>query len=92
MRDMISLALVGIGGYGNSYVSALLDAPPAELAQFRWTAAIDPAPQSCRRLGELESRGVRVFRSLDDFTSASAPTSSSSPRRCISTPRTRAAR
>jgi predicted dehydrogenase len=67
MPDMISLALVGIGGYGNSYVSALLDAPPAEQRTFRWTAAIDPSPQSCRRLNEVESRGVRVFRSLADF-------------------------
>ena len=64
---MISLALVGIGGYGNSYVSALLDAPPAERESFRWTAAIDPSPQSCRRLSDIESRGVRMFRSLDHF-------------------------
>jgi len=67
MRDMISLALVGIGGYGNSYVSALLDAQPSEQRTFRWTAAIDPSPQSCRRLGEVETRGVRIFRSLEDF-------------------------
>ena len=64
---MISLALVGIGGYGNSYVNALLDAPPEHAQAFRWTAAIDPSPKSCRRLGELESRGVRLFPSLEAF-------------------------
>jgi predicted dehydrogenase len=62
-----SLALVGIGGYGNSYVAALLDATPAEQKLFRWTAAIDPSPQSCRRLGEVQARGVRLFRSLEEF-------------------------
>jgi predicted dehydrogenase len=68
MPDMTaSLALVGIGGYGNSYVAALLDATPAEQKLFRWTAAIDPSPQSCRRLSEVQARGVRVFRSLDEF-------------------------
>jgi predicted dehydrogenase len=65
MRDMISLALVGIGGYGNSYVNALLDSPQER--DFRVVAAIDPSPQSCRRLGELEAAGARVFRSLDEF-------------------------
>jgi len=64
---MTSLALVGIGGYGNSYVAALLDATPAEQKLFRWTAAIDPSPQSCRRLAEVEARGVRLFRSLDEL-------------------------
>lgn len=67
MRDMISLALVGIGGYGNGYVAALLDAPQPPDPPFRIAAAIDPAPHLCRRLGELQSRGVRVFPSLGDF-------------------------
>jgi predicted dehydrogenase len=67
MPDMISLALVGIGGYGNSYVKALLDGPLPPDLDFRLTAAIDPAPHLCRRLDELTARGVRVFRSLDEF-------------------------
>ena len=83
MRHMVSLALVGIGGYGATYVAALLDAtaqspapapapaptPTAE-RDFRIVAAIDPSPQSCRRLGELEARGVRVFQALDAFHAA----------------------
>ena len=64
---MVSLALVGIGGYGNSYVNALLDAPPERAGDFSWTAAIDPSPRSCRRLAELEARGVRLFASMDEF-------------------------
>src|SRR5438552_251290 len=47
MREMISMALVGIGGYGNKYVNALLDAPNQN--DFRIAAAIDPSPHLCRR-------------------------------------------
>jgi predicted dehydrogenase len=74
MTATVTLALVGIGGYGNSYVNALLDTPPHErtaaAGDFRVTAAIDPAPHLCRRLDELTARGVRVFRSLDEFYAA----------------------
>src|SRR5690348_1449440 len=63
MRDMISIALVGIGGYGNNYVSALLDAP--NQADFKIIAAVDPKPTACRRLTELNARGVPIFPSLE---------------------------
>jgi predicted dehydrogenase len=65
MRDVTSLALVGIGGYGNSYVSALLDAPTR--SDFHIAAAIDPSPKLCRRLGELQARGVEIFASMEEF-------------------------
>ena len=59
----VTLALVGIGGYGNSYVNALLDASPADRAaagDFRVVAAIDPSPHLCRRLDELTARVVEA--------------------------------
>lgn len=71
MRDPITLALVGIGGYGNSYVSALLDSPDQQ--RFRVAGAVDPAPQSCRRLGELQSRRVPVYRSMEELYADQRP-------------------
>src|SRR5207253_7887978 len=65
MPDVISIALVGIGGYGNSYVSALLDAPNRD--EFRIVGAIDPSPKLCRRLAELEARSCPVYAAIDDF-------------------------
>jgi predicted dehydrogenase len=64
----ISIALVGIGGYGNNFVKLLLDAP--NQSDFRIAGAIDPWPASCRRLGELNARGVPVFPTLDAFQEA----------------------
>lgn len=63
MRDVICIALVGIGGYGNNYVSALLDAPNQN--DFKIVAAVDPKPSACRRLTELHARNVPIFASLE---------------------------
>jgi predicted dehydrogenase len=63
----ISLALVGIGGYGNAYVNMNLDAPPESRASYEVVAAIDPNPAACRRLDELKARGVPIFPSLENF-------------------------
>lgn len=65
MSQPLTLALVGIGGYGNGYVNALLDAPQSD--GFRLVAGIDPSPGSCNRLGELRTRQVPIYGSLDDF-------------------------
>jgi len=59
-----SVALVGIGGYGSLYVSALLDASPA-LNGHRFTAAVDPSPGLCDRLEELHGRQIPIYPSLD---------------------------
>lgn len=55
--------LAGIGGYGNTYVNALLDHGAAHHATL--AAAVDPAPQSCKRLAELTAAGVPVFADID---------------------------
>ncbi|MEO6435263.1 MAG: Gfo/Idh/MocA family oxidoreductase [Tepidisphaeraceae bacterium] len=71
MGDAVSLALVGIGGYGNSYVSALLDAPNQD--DFRIVGVVDPSPASCRRLGELEARRVPVYASMEKLYAEHTP-------------------
>jgi predicted dehydrogenase len=61
-----SVALVGIGGYGNSYIKELLDRATAGTVKF--VAAIDPSPQGCERLSEIRDRGIPLFDSLQDFS------------------------
>src|SRR5215213_7411815 len=68
MSDLISIALVGIGGYGNNFVNVMLDAPPERM--FRFAGTIDPSPASCRRLDELKARKVPHFPTLDAFYAA----------------------
>ena len=61
----ITLALVGIGGYGNGYVDALLDAPNQD--EFRLVGAIDPWPAACMRLDDLQALRVPIYPSLAGF-------------------------
>ena len=65
MSDRVSIALVGIGGYGNNFVTALLDAPNQE--SFRFAGTIDPSPTTCRRLGELKARNIPLYSNLESF-------------------------
>jgi predicted dehydrogenase len=61
----LDVLLVGIGGYGNNYVSALLDA--TDPSACRLAGCVDPAPGGCNRLDELRRRGVPIHDSLDGF-------------------------
>ena len=63
----ISIALVGIGGYGNSYVNLFLDAPAETRASYELVAAIDPNFVASRRLDELKARGIAIFPSIEQF-------------------------
>src|SRR2546427_12972379 len=65
MRDQLSIALVGIGGYGIHYVTPLLDA--VHQNSFQLVATIDPAPANCKRLADLEARRVPIYPSLEAF-------------------------
>ena len=65
MPSGTTLALIGIGGYGNTYVNQLLDSPHPE--RFRLVGVVDPAPASCRRLAELEARRVPVYESMEQL-------------------------
>ena len=61
----IRIALVGIGGYGASYVSELLKAGPERDVTI--AGAIDPAPERCPMLDTLREDGVPVFADLTSF-------------------------
>ena len=64
MASGMNIALIGIGGYGSIYVSALLDANEADQG-FHFLAAADPTPALCDRLEELQGRQVAIYGSLD---------------------------
>ena len=65
MADPVKVLLVGIGGYGEAYVSALLDEEQGRRCTI--VGAVDPEPSRCARLGDLKSVGVPVFASLSHF-------------------------
>jgi predicted dehydrogenase len=68
MAEPASIVLAGLGGYGQLYLEALLDHPGK--TPFRLVAGVDPAPQNCTRLAELQARGVPIYPSLEQFYNA----------------------
>jgi predicted dehydrogenase len=58
----LSLALVGIGGYGNIYLSSILNKPFED--GVRLVAVADPNPSSCRLLPELYNQNIPVYQNL----------------------------
>lgn len=71
MQNPIDIALLGIGGYANIYVSALLDALPR--AGVRLIGVADPMPSSCRHLPELNALGIPVFPTAEALFAATKP-------------------
>ncbi|MCS7033092.1 MAG: Gfo/Idh/MocA family oxidoreductase [Phycisphaerae bacterium] len=58
----VKVALVGISGYGDSYLDSLLHDRRAAAVEIVGLA--DPAPQRCRRLAELSARRIPIYPSL----------------------------
>ena len=65
MRQTLDVVLVGIGGYGLLYVREMLERAHVEHAVLR--GVVDPNPQACPRLGELETQGIPVYGTLEAF-------------------------
>ena len=63
MSNPVSIALVGVGGYGAMYLSALLDSPQRQ--EVALVATVDPDPERCARRHELQDRGVPHYDDLD---------------------------
>ena len=64
MKDKVRVLLVGIGGYGMTYVNHILDGndPRIEVKGL-----VDPYPQSCTRLQEFLDAGVKLYDSMEAF-------------------------
>lgn len=65
---MVDIVLVGIGGYGNTYVSGLLNENKYN-GMYTIKGLVDPYPQSCRRLDELISANIKLYDNIEDFYS-----------------------
>src|SRR5687768_8944687 len=89
MKTTVNVALVGISGYGHSYLGALLDAPADE--RFEIVGMVDPAPQRCRRLSDIAARGIRVYPDIQslyahapvDLAMLATPIHHHSPQTCF---------
>jgi predicted dehydrogenase len=63
--EEMSVALVGMGGYGEAYLKELLlENRPNGL---RFVAAVDPEPARCSQLEQVRAHGVSIFLSIDEF-------------------------
>ena len=71
MARELSVALIGIGGYGGVYASALLNA--AAPNGHRLVAAVDPFPEASGHLPELTARNIPVYRSVEELYAGSNP-------------------
>jgi len=61
----VSVMLVGIGGYGNIYVDALLGNPGRD--DFKVVGVVDPRPEGCRNLNRIKEMGIPIFSSMEGF-------------------------
>jgi predicted dehydrogenase len=65
MRDVISIVLAGIGGYGRMYLKHLLDAPTPH--NFRIVGVAEPLPHRFDRIDDVVRRKIPVHTSLESF-------------------------
>lgn len=63
--NLISILLVGIGGYGNLYVDELLK--NMSRGDFIIAGAVDPIPQNCRNFQKLKEMKIPIFSSVEEF-------------------------
>ena len=70
MKKEVTVAMVALGGYGNSYLPELFNASADHNARF--VAGIDPNPVACRYLDMFKETGVPIYPDLDSFYAASS--------------------
>ncbi|SHM99557.1 Gfo/Idh/MocA family protein [Gracilibacillus kekensis] len=64
MKTLVSVVLVGIGGYGNVYLKSLFD-KGNESALVK--GVVDVAPERSNYYQEIKERKIPIFDSLEDF-------------------------
>lgn len=65
VKKSVSILLVGIGGYGNTYVEGLLDNRCDE--KYYIAGIVDPMPESQPRLAELKALNIPIYTTLEEF-------------------------
>ncbi len=63
MSSNVSVALVGLGGYGNHYLGEFFKSEIP--GHIKLVAGVDPNPVSCEHLDDIKCAGVPVFPDLD---------------------------
>lgn len=63
--NQVSIVLVGIGGYGNLYVDALLGNTQRD--DFKIVGVVDPKPEGCRNLHGIKEMGIPIFASMEEL-------------------------
>lgn len=61
----VRIVLIGIGGFGNQYVNALLTDPRRDMCEL--VAVCDPRPEGCAQLGMLKAAGIPVYPSPEEM-------------------------
>ncbi|MGC9397404.1 MAG: Gfo/Idh/MocA family protein [Anaerolineae bacterium] len=69
-KKEVTVAMLALGGYGNSYLVELFNASAEHNARF--VAGIDPNPVTCRFLDMFKKTSVPVYPDLDSFYAASS--------------------
>jgi len=65
MSKTLTIAMVGLSGFGGSHVNRFLDA--SDEYNIRIVGAIDVNPERCTRLQDLKKAGVEIYSSLEMF-------------------------
>ncbi|MBC7187844.1 MAG: Gfo/Idh/MocA family oxidoreductase [Calditrichaeota bacterium] len=65
MEENVNIVVVALGGYGLVYLEGLLDRKIDTNVTI--VGGVDPEPERCTRLAELQAIGVPIFRSLEEF-------------------------
>ena len=65
MSEQVSIVLVGIGGYGNTYVSALLGQSGEK--SWRLAGVVDPLASKAPGFAALQALDVPFYATLDEF-------------------------
>src|SRR5436309_2416022 len=75
MKSVVKVALVGIAGYGDSYLTALLNHQQHNGSDdgFELVGVADPMPHRCRHLDELRTRKIPIHGDLPSLFAQSKP-------------------
>lgn len=71
MGRPVKTVLVGLGGFGNFHLDAILK--EGEQNDLRLIAGVDPSPERCQYLAELKRRGVAIHTDLKACLDAETP-------------------
>lgn len=63
MGKVISILLVGIGGYGQNYVEEILDYNEGISAKI--VGVVDPMPENCKYIARIKALNIPIFNTIE---------------------------